>query len=150
MGELVQRLDARIREALKAGRAEELGALRLVKAELSTRRVELKVAEVTALSDEVVVEVLRSMVKKREKAIELFEQGGREDLARKERGEIEVITGFLPAELSEEELRAAVDAAIAEVGATSIRDMGKVMALLKSRPGVNPAQASKLVKERLG
>jgi hypothetical protein len=112
--------------------------------------VEIKVAEVTDLADDVVLEVLRSMVKKREKAIELFEQGGRKDLADKDRGEIAVIQALLPKELGEEELRALVGRVIAEVGAQGPRDMGKVMGALKGRPGVSPGAASKIVREMLG
>jgi hypothetical protein len=149
MGTLARQVETGIRTALKAGRAEELSALRLIKTELSSKRVELKVADVADLTDEVVVEVLRGMVKKREKAIELFEQGGRVDLADRDRREIAVIQTLLPRELSDDELRALAREAIASVGAQGMRDMGKVMAALKARPGVNPAAASRIVKELL-
>jgi hypothetical protein len=146
---LASQVEEGIRAALKAGRKEELSALRLIKAELSNRRVELKAQSVTDLDDPTVVEVLRSMIKKREKAIELFEQGGRRDLADKERSEIAVIQTLLPKEISEDELRALASQVIAEVGAQGPRDMGKVMSALKGRPGVNPAAASRVVKEML-
>lgn len=134
---------------MKASRAAELSTLRLIKTELSTRRVELKVADVTDLDDETVLEILRSMVKKREKAIELFEQGNRKDLADKERAEIVLLQELLPKELDEAALRTLIAATIAEVGATTPKDMGKVMAALKAHAGVNPQAASKLVKDLL-
>lgn len=149
MGDLARAIDERIRTAMKAGRAAELSTLRLIKTELSGRRVELKVADVTDLDDAVVIETLRGMVKKREKAIELFEQGGRKDLADKDRAEIAFIQGLLPQELGEEALRALCAEVISAVGAQGPRDMGKVMAALKGRPGVNPAAASRIVKELL-
>jgi hypothetical protein len=149
MGARAKDIDERIKAALKAGRAEELSTLRLAKAELSNKRVELKVPNTSDLDDDVVLDILRSMVKKREKAIELFEQGGRKDLADKERSEIGILQGLLPQELTGEALRSLVAAVIGEVGATTPRDMGKVMAALKGRPGVNASLASPIVKELL-
>ena len=146
---LAHQVEEGIRAALKAGRTEELSALRLIKAELSYRRVELKVQNVADLDDPTVVEVLRSMIKKREKAIELFEQGARRDLADKERVEIKIIQTLLPKEIPEEELRALARQVIDELGAQGPRDMGKVMGALKGQPGVNPAAASRVVKELL-
>lgn len=149
MGALALDIDERIKAALRAGRALELSTLRLIKTELAQKRVELKIATVGELPDDLVLDTMRSMVKKREKAIELFVQGGREDLADKERAEIVVLEGLLPKALDEAALRALVAATIAEVGAAGPRDMGKVMAALKGKEGVNPAIASKLVKELL-
>jgi uncharacterized protein YqeY len=146
---LAREIEERLRAALKAGRAAELSALRLVKTELSNKRVELKIADIGDLEDETVLEVIRGMVKKREKAIELFEQGGRKDLADKDRVEIAILQTLLPQELSGEALRALVQEVISEVGAQGPRDMGKVMGALKGRPGVNPGAASKIVKELL-
>ena len=149
MPSLVSQIEEGIRAALKAGRKDELSALRLIKTELSNRRVDLKLQSIADLDDLTVVEVLRSMVKKRKNAIELFEQGGRRDLADRERFEITVIESLLPKEISEEELCALARQVIAEVKAQGPRDMGKVMGALKGRPGVNPATASRLVKELL-
>jgi uncharacterized protein YqeY len=149
MGTLAREIEQRIRGAMKAGQAAELSTLRLIKTELSAKRVELKVADVAALEDDVVLAVLRGMVKKRENAIELFEQGGRKDLADKDRAEIAFLQSFLPQELSEDELRALAREVIAEVGAQGPREMGKVMAALKGRPGVNAGAASRIVKELL-
>jgi len=146
---LAKDIDDRIRAALKGGRASELSTLRLIKTELSTRRVELKLKDVTDLDDESVLEIMRGMVKKREKAIELFEQGNRKDLADKEREEISQIQELLPKELGEDALKALITQVIGELGAAGPRDMGKVMAALKGRPGVNGGVASKLVKDLL-
>ena len=149
MGALAKDIEDRIRAALKASRASELQTLRFIKTELSMKRVELKVADITLLEDDVVLDIMRGMVKKREKAIELFEQGGRKDLADKEREEIAHLQALLPTELTEDDLRALISQLITETGAAGPRDMGKVMAAMKGRPGVNSGVASKLVKDLL-
>ena len=149
MGALALDIDVRIRSALKGGRAVELSTLRLLKTELSQKRVEEKLASTADLSDNVVLDTMRGMVKKREKAIELFVQGQRPDLADIERAEIVVLEELLPKDLTDDELRGLVARTIQEVGAAGPRDMGKVMAALKGKEGVNPALASKLVKELL-
>ena len=149
MGALAKDIEDRIRAALKASRASELQTLRFIKTELSMKRVELKVADITLLEDDVVLDIMRGMVKKREKAIELFEQGGRKDLADKEREEIAHLQALLPKELTEDDLRALISQLITETGAAGPRDMGKVMAAMKGRPGVNSGVASKLVKDLL-
>src|SRR5687767_2264781 len=105
MGALAKDIEDRIRAAMRGSRASELQTLRFIKTEMSTRRVELKLKDVTDLDDDTVLEIMRGMVKKREKAIELFEQGDRKDLADKEREEIAHIQALLPKELSEEELK---------------------------------------------
>ena len=149
MGALAKDIEDRIRAALKASRASELQTLRFIKTELSMKRVELKVADITLLEDDVVLDIMRGMVKKREKAIELFEQGGRKDLADKEREEIAHLQALRPTELTEDDLRALISQLITETGAAGPRDMGKVMAAMKGRPGVNSGVASKLVKDLL-
>jgi uncharacterized protein YqeY len=95
--------------------------------------------------------MLRSMVKSRREAVELYRQGGRQELADKELAEIAVIEGFLPQQMDEAAIAAAVDAAIAEAGATSVKDMGKVMGVLrKLGPALDMSRANPLVKAKLG
>ena len=98
-----------------------------------------------------VTEVLQKMIKQRRESVDLYRQGGREELAAVEEAEIAVISGFLPAQLSDEEARAKIDAIIAETGASSMKDMGKVMAAVKEKLGtsIEPARASGLVKAAL-
>jgi len=100
----------------------------------------------------VVVEVLQKMVKQRRESIAMFESAGRTELAAKEQAEVEVIESFLPRQLSEAETRAAIDAIKAEVGAETVKDMGRVMAVLKERHGsvIDMSKASGLVKAALG
>ena len=139
-------------EAMKAGKKERLAAVRLILAKLKDRDIELRTASTVPDDDMVVVEVLQKMVKQRRESIEMFKSGGRDELAAKEQAELEVIESFLPQQLSEEETRAAIEAIKAEVGAASVKDMGKVMAVLKERHGsvIDMSKASGLVKAALG
>jgi uncharacterized protein YqeY len=134
--------------AMKAGEKERLAAVRLILAKLKDRDIELRVASNVPDDDVTVVEVLQKMVKQRRESIDMFKSGGREELAAKEQAEIEVIETFLPAQMSEDETKAAIEAIKAEVGAASIKDMGKVMAVLKERHGqvIDMSKASGLVK----
>jgi uncharacterized protein YqeY len=101
--------------------------------------------------DLLVTEVLQKMIKQRRESIELYDKGGRKELADAERAEVAVIERFLPAQMSEEEARAAIDAIATELGAGSVKDMGRVMAALKERHAgqMDMAKASALVKARL-
>lgn len=138
--------------AMKAGDKDRLAAVRLILAKLKDRDIELRVASNVPDDDVVVVDVLQKMAKQRRESIEMFKSGGREELAAKEQAELEVIEGFLPAQMSEDETRAAIEAIKAEVGAASVKDMGKVMAVLKERHGsvIDMSKASGLVKAALG
>jgi len=106
-------------EAMKAGDKERLAAVRLILAKLKDRDIELRTASSVPDDDSVVVEVLQKMVKQRRESIEMFRNGGREELAAKEQAELDVIDGLLPAQLGEDETRAAIEARKAEVGAES-------------------------------
>ncbi len=138
-------------EAMKAGDKERLAAVRLIMAKLKDRDIELRTASSVPDDDTIVVEVLQKMVKQRRESIEMFRNGGREELAAKEEAELGVIESFLPQQLSEHETRAAIDGIKAEVGAASVKDMGKVMAVLKERHGsvIDMSKASGLVKAAL-
>ncbi|WP_340264151.1 GatB/YqeY domain-containing protein [Sphingobium mellinum] len=135
-------------EAMKAGNKERLAAVRLILAKLKDRDIELRTASAVPDDDTVVVEVLQKMAKQRRESIEMFKSGGRDELAAKEQAELGVIESFLPQQLSEEDTRAAIEAIKAEVGADSVKDMGKVMAVLKERHGavIDMSKASGLVK----
>jgi len=138
--------------AMKAGEKDRLGAVRLMMAKIKDRDIELRVAAQVPDDDVVVVEVLQKMVKQRRESIAMFESAGRAELAAKEQAEVEVIESFLPRQLSEAETRAAIDAIKAEVGAETVKDMGRVMAMLKERHGsvIDMSKASGLVKAALG
>lgn len=137
--------------SMKAGEKEKLAAVRLILAKLKDRDIELRTQSAPADDDAVVVEVLQKMVKQRRESIALYEQGGRQELADQEKSELAVIEGFLPAQMSEEETNAAIEAIKVELGASSVKDMGRVMAELKARhaASLDMSKASALVKAAL-
>lgn len=139
-------------ESMKSGDKARLAAVRLILAKLKDRDIELRVAtNVPDDDDVIVIDVLQKMVKQRRESIALFEQAGRTELAAQEHGELAVIESFLPAQMSEAETQAAIEAIKAETGAASIKDMGRVMAVLKERHGttLDMSKASGLVKAAL-
>ena len=138
--------------AMKAGEKERLAAVRLILAKIKDRDIELRTASTQPDDDVLVVEVLQKMVKQRRESIALYEQGGRQELAAVEAAELAVIETFLPAQMSEADTIAAIEAIKAELGASSIKDMGRVMAELKSRhaASLDMSKASGLVKAALG
>jgi uncharacterized protein len=137
--------------AMKSGDKERLAAVRLILAKIKDKDIELRTAATQPDDDTLVVDVLQKMVKQRRESIAMYEQGGRPELAAAEAAEVTVIESFLPQQLSEEETKAAIEAIKAEVGATSIKDMGKVIAELKARHGavLDMGKASGLVKASL-
>ena len=137
--------------AMKAGDKARLGTIRLMLAKIKDRDIELRTASTVPDDDAVVVDVLQKMVKQRRESIAMYEQGGRAELAAKEQAEVDVIEGFLPQQMSEDETKAAIEAIKAETGAASVKDMGRVMALLKERHGtvIDMSRASALVKAAL-
>ena len=138
--------------AMKAGDKPRLGAVRLILAKLKDKDIELRTASAVPEDDTLVVDVLQKMAKQRRESITLYRQGGREELAAAEEAELVVIDEFLPQQMGEAETRAAIDAIKAELGASSVKDMGKVMAELKARHGqtLDMSKASGLVKAALG
>ena len=138
--------------AMKAGEKDRLAAVRLILAKLKDRDIELRTQSTPADDDAVVVEVLQKMAKQRRESITLYEQGGRQELADQEKSELAVIDSFLPAQMSEADTNAAIEAIKAELGASSVKDMGRVMAMLKERhgPQLDMSKASALVKAALG
>jgi uncharacterized protein len=137
--------------AMKAGEKDRLAAVRLILAKLKDRDIELRTAATTPDDDALVVEVLQKMVKQRRESIALYEQGGRQELADVEKAELAVIETFLPAQMGEDETKAAIEAIKTELGASGIKDMGRVIAELKARHGtsLDMGKASGLVKAAL-
>jgi uncharacterized protein YqeY len=138
--------------AMKAGEKDRLAAVRLILAKVKDRDIELRTASQQPDDDALVVEVLQKMVKQRRESIALYEQGGRAELAAVEAAELAVIKEFLPAQMTEAETSAAIEAIKAELGASTVKDMGRVMATLKERhgPQLDMSKASGLVKAALG
>jgi uncharacterized protein YqeY len=137
--------------AMKGGDKGTTATLRLISAAIKNRDIEARTGGAAKDDDALVTEVLQKMIKQRRESVELYRKGSREELAAAEEAEIAVIERFLPAQMSEDEARAAIQAIIAETGASSMKDMGKVMALVKERLGtaIEPARASGLVKAAL-
>ena len=138
-------------QAMKAGEKERLAAVRLILAKIKDRDIELRTSAAPADDDAMVTEVLQKMAKQRRESIAMYEDGGRQELADVEKAELAVIEEFLPAQLSEADTAAAIAAIKAELGATSVKDMGRVMAELKARHGtqLDMSKASALVKAAL-
>ena len=137
--------------AMKAGDKQRTATIRLVMSALKNRDIELRTGAAAGDDDAVVTEVLQKMIKQRRESIALYEQGGRAELANAEKAEVAVIEEFLPQQMSEEETKAAIDAIATELGASSVKDMGRVMAALKERHAgkLDMSKASGLVKARL-
>tara|TARA_B100000678_G_scaffold172410_1_gene143834 strand:+ start:351 stop:803 length:453 start_codon:yes stop_codon:yes gene_type:complete len=137
--------------AMKGGNKERTAALRLIQAKIKDRDIELRTAEKKGEDDEMVTDVLLKMAKQRKESIAMYRDGGREELAAQEEAELAVIEEFLPRQMDEAETRAAIEQAKADTGAASIKDMGKVMAQLKSRHGatLDMTRTSGWVKESL-
>jgi len=137
--------------AMKAGDKESRAAISLIQAAIKNRDIELRTGDAPADDDMVVIEVLQKMVKQRRESIAMYEQGGRQELADAEKAEVAVIERFLPQTLSEDETRAAIEAIKAEIGASGMKDMGRVMAELKARHAavLDMSKASGLVKASL-
>ena len=137
--------------AMKGGQKDEVGTLRLMQAAIKNRDIEARTGGAPSDDDQLVTEVLQKMVKQRRESAEVYRKGGREDRAATEEAEIGVIERFLPAQMSDDDARAAIQAIVAETGASSMKDMGRVMALVKERLGasIEPARASGLVKGAL-
>jgi len=137
--------------AMKGGDKETTATLRLAAAAIKNRDIEARTGAAPADDDALVTEVLQKMIKQRRESAELYRKGGREDRAAVEESEIAVIERFLPAQMSDDEASARIREIIAETGASSMKDMGRVMALVKERLGaaIEPARASALVRSAL-
>ena len=137
--------------SMKGGDKERLAAVRLILAKLKDRDIEQRTAAKPMEDDALVIDTLQKMAKQRRESIEMYEKGGREELAAVERGELAVIEEFLPRQMDEAETKAAIEAIKAELGASGMKDMGRVMGELKARHGtvLDMGRASGWVKESL-
>ena len=138
--------------AMKAGDQPRRDTIRLIQAALKNRDIELRGSVNPPEDDVLVTEVLQKMVKQRRESIEMYEKGGRAELAAAEAAEVAVIEDFLPKQMDDSEIAATVDALVAEANAAGLKDMGRVMALLKERHAgqLDMSKASQAVKARLG
>jgi hypothetical protein len=148
---LRERLTTEMKEAMKAGDKRKLGTVRLIQAALKDKDIELRGAGKGPASDDEILALMQKMIKQRQESVAMYDQGGRPELADQEREEAKVIQSFLPTQMDEADVRAAIDAAIAETGAASIKDMGKVIAALRAKYAgrMDFGRASGLVKEIL-
>ncbi|MFK4002312.1 GatB/YqeY domain-containing protein [Qipengyuania sp. NPDC077563] len=148
---LREKIQAETVTAMKAKDKERTATLRLIGAKIKDRDIELRTADKKPEDDELVTDVLMKMAKQRRESIAMYEEGGRQELADKEQGELVVIEEFLPKQMSEDEMRAAIAQIKADTGADGMKDMGKVMGELKARHGatLDMTKASGLVKEAL-
>ena len=140
-----------LKTSMKAGDSARTSTLRMVLAKIKDADIAARPKGVTAISDDEVMGTLRGMIKSRRESVELYRQGNRPELAAKEEAEIAVIEGFLPQQMDDAALAAAVDKAVADTGATSPKEMGKVMAALKAAHGaaLDMSRVNPLVKARL-
>ncbi len=140
-----------LKTSMRAGDAPRTSTLRMIMAKVKDIDIAARPKGITAVPDDDIIAALRGMIKSRREAVELYRQGNRPELADKEEAEIAVIESFLPAQMGADALVNAVDAAIAETGATGVKDTGKVMAALKAKYGaaLDMAKAGALAKTRL-
>ncbi len=149
--DLRTRFTVALKEAMLAKDAAKTSTIRMITAKLKDVDIAARPSGVDKVPDDQVISMLRGMVKSRRESVELYKQGGRQELVEKELAEIAVIEGFLPSQMDDAAIAAAVDAAIAEAGATSVKDMGKVMAALKKHgAALDMSRANPLVKAKLG
>ena len=147
MSELKQTLTDTIKVSMKARELERVKVLRNVQAVIK----QIEIDRQTELDDAQVLEILQKQLKQRHESLTIFTENGRDDLAAKEQFEIDIINEYMPKQMDDAELSALVNAEIAEQGATSMRDMGSVMGILKAKTAgrADPALISKLVKDAL-
>jgi uncharacterized protein YqeY len=153
MSELRPRFTEALKDAMRSGDAPRVSALRMILAKLKDTDIAARGGEASQpVADEAIVQMLRGMVKSRRESAELYAKGNRPELAAKEEAEIALIEGFLPQQMDEAAMAAAVRAAVAETGAAGVKEMGKVMAALRAKHGaaLDMARAGPLVKAALG
>ena len=145
--ELKARILEDVKSAMRAGEKDRLAVLRMISAAIKQREVDERIQ----LDDAQTVSIIEKMVKQRRESITQFEAGGRADLVAKENAELTVVTGYLPQQLSDAELDALINGAVASTGAASIKDMGKVMGIIKGKAAgrVDMAVVGARIKARL-
>jgi uncharacterized protein len=142
---------AALKDAMKSGDKRRISTIRLVTAALKDRDIEARGAGKGPLSDDEILGLLQKMVKQRQESMKIYEDNARPELAEQERAEIAIIMGFMPTQMDEAEVAAAIDAVVAETGAAGMKDMGKVMAALKEHYSgrMDFGKASAAIKARL-
>ncbi len=140
-----------VKEAMKAKNERAVSTLRMVNSTLKNADIEARGAGKPALDDAAVLSILQKMIKQRQESVELYEKGGRADLVKQEQEEIAIISAYLPQQMSEPEMKAAIDAAVKETGAAGMKDMGKVIGILRAKYAgqMDMAKASGMVKAAL-
>jgi len=146
-----ERLKTALIAAMKGGDKPSVATIRMIHSAVKNRDIELRTGIAPTDDDLLITEVMQKMVKQRRESVALYRQGGRPELADAEEAEIAIIEKFLPQQMSDDEAKATVAAVIAELGASSMKDMGRVMAEVKARyaSSIEPARASGLVKAAL-
>jgi uncharacterized protein YqeY len=147
---LRERFTTMMKESMKSGDKPRLATVRMVQAALKDKDIEAR-GQGKTIGEEDILALLQKMVKSRQESLAMYEQAGREDLASQERGEIAVIQEFLPVQMGDDEIKAAIAAAVSETGAVAMKDMGKVVAALKAKHAgqMDFAKASAMVKAAL-
>jgi uncharacterized protein YqeY len=140
-----------LKEAMKAKNERAVSTLRMVNSTLKNADIEARGAGKPAIADADVLAILQKMIKQRQESVELYKKGAREDLVKQEEEEIAIISGYLPKQMSDAEMGSAIDAAVAETGASGMKDMGKVIGVLRGKYAgqMDMAKASALVKAKL-
>jgi uncharacterized protein YqeY len=140
-----------LKEAMKAKNERAVSTLRMVNSTLKNADIEARGAGKPALGEAEVLAVLQKMIKQRHESVDLYKKGGRDDLVAQEEAEIAIISGYLPQQMSDAEMKSAIDAAVAETGASGMKDMGKVIGALRGKYAgqMDMAKASALVKAKL-
>jgi uncharacterized protein YqeY len=148
---LRDRFSDTLKTAMKAGEKPRVSTIRLIQAALKDKDIEARGAGRGQASDDEILALLQKMIKQRQESISIYEANGRPELAAGERAEVAIISEFLPQQLGEDEMRAAIKAAVAETGATSVKDMGKVIGKLRADYAgrMDFGKASGMVKEAL-
>lgn len=140
-----------LKEAMKAKNERAVSTLRMVNSTLKNADIEARGASKPALGEAEVLAILQKMIKQRQESVDLYKKGGRDDLVAQEEAEIAIISGYLPRQMSDAEMKSAIDAAVAETEASGMKDMGKVIGALRGKYAgqMDMAKASALVKAKL-
>lgn len=151
MSEIFKKINLSLNEAIKSKNSDRVLTLRSIVSQKKDKEIELRTGDQKEILDTDITNILNKMMKQRKESIEMYEKGGRQDLIEKEKSEITIIKEFLPEQMSDDEVAKACNQAIADSSAQSIKDMGKVMTVLKSKylGKMDFAKAGKILKEQL-
>ena len=152
MSSLRERFTGDLKEAMKAGEKGKVAAIRLVQAALKDKDIEARGAGKGEATPDEILALLQKMIKQRQESIAIYDANNRPELAAGERGEVEVISSYLPTQMSDDEVKAAIDNTIAETGASAVKDMGKVIGALRAAYAgqMDFGKVSPMVKAALG